>query len=161
MTVDFSEIRTLTLVVSLVVTNSMSVFFYLKNRNKIKEDRLSEKMFRLQDISFTCPYLEDERFINGWIRFKLEYDKCTITEYDYDNRINKKYLQYEKYCEMLFHFLYEAYSFYGNEKKLLSFMSFQYWVKIHQIWWKNPLQERSNLETYDADFCAMIDKWME
>ncbi len=160
MNIEWNEIRTLTLVISLILTNGISVFFYLKNKNNAKEDRLNEKFFRLQDIAFTSPYLEDGRFINGWIKFKYEYEKATNIEYDYDNIMNKKYLQYEKYCEMLFNFLYETHCFYQDEKKILNFVRFDHWIKIHNIWWKNPLQERSNQETYDEKFCDLIDKWM-
>ena len=69
---------------SLIVSNGVSIWLYLKNRKltehlyidskqkeKIKD--LHDKLFQIQKISIDHPYLEDKKFIDGWNDFKKRY----------------------------------------------------------------------------------------
>ncbi len=153
------EIRIIILALSLVISNGLTIFLYLKNRkNEIKND-IKEKLFKLQDVVINNPYLEDEKFISGWVEFRKKYHMENLI--NYESSINLKYLQYEQYCEMIFNFASEVYDETKCEEKLLSQIDFKSWCRTHKTWWSNPLVEYSNHDTYDQDFTKMIDNWLK
>ena len=147
------------LCLSLIISNSLSITLYLKNRkNDIKND-IKEKLFKLQDIAINKPYLEDRKFVTGWIKFGDKYRSSE--ELDYESEQVLKYLQYEQYCEMLFNFASEVYDETKCETKLLNQIDFKTWCRTHKTWWEKPLVEHSNHDTYDKEFTKIVDSWMK
>ncbi|GAA5104363.1 hypothetical protein GCM10023211_01870 [Orbus sasakiae] len=152
------NIRIIVLIISILLSNGFSLFFYLKNKRSSKEGKINDNLFKLQGIALEYPYLEDKRFISGWEYFREKYSKVNQIDFDAD----KKYLQYEQYCEMLFNFMSDSFYYYKQkETKLLKEIDFKSWAKKHQSWWHKPLVDNSNYETYEKSFSKMIDSWIE
>lgn len=138
--------------IGLIISNYMII----KVNKRTTRRELDNMLFNLQKISFENPYLEDEYFISGWDKFKDSYKSKQIqNENEYE-----KYLRYEIYCEMLFNFLEESYNFFENEEKMLNYVAFDYWVRTHKIWWKNPLEDNSNENIYNNKVQKLIKKWI-
>ena len=53
------------------------------------------------------------------------------------------------------------FKFYKTEKKLLNYVDFKSWLRIHAKCWQNPLQEHSNREVYGDKLCDMVDRWLK
>ncbi len=117
---------------------------------------IQKKLYDLQKLAFQYPYLEDTFFISNWKKFRSQYKKYIQKIPDKD-----KYLQYEYYCEMLFNFVAESLDFYKTESNMLKHIAFKEWVRPHQDWWEQPLEEHSNHDIYDPKMTTMIDRWMK
>ena len=124
------------------------------------ENSFNDRLFKIQDISFKYPFVEDTKFIDGWDNFVIEYRKKESIDYDND-KLTEKYLQYEQYCEMIFNLISDTYSYKKDEEKMLAFISFKAWARTHRNWWKNPLVKHSNQDNYDEEFTIIIDKWLK
>lgn len=147
------------LTLSLIVTNGLSVFFYRKNRKIDRENRINERLFKIQDLSMQFPFLESKTFIDGWGGFKKRYNSGSV---DYDNDETKKYLQYEQYCEMLFNFVADIYKLNNKKESALNdSIALKPWVRTHKTWWTNPLEDHSNHDVYDNSLCTIIDHWIK
>ena len=153
------EIRILILALSLILSNGLTIFLYLKGRKNSAKENIRDKLFKLQDIVIDKPYLEDFKFVSGWVEFKDKYQ--SEDSIDYDDKLHLKYLQYEQYCEMIFNFASETYGVYENERTVLEQVDFKSWCRVHKVWWNNPLAEHSNHDTYDKGFCQMVDSWLK
>ena len=161
MTIDWTiDLKSIILSLSIIISTGISIFFYLKNRTFGFENSLNDRLFKIQDISFKYPFVEDTKFIDGWDNFVIEYRKKESIDYDND-KLTEKYLQYEQYCEMIFNLISDTYSYKKNEDKMLAFISFKEWARTHKNWWKNPLVEHSNQDNYDKDFTIIIDTWIK
>ncbi len=155
------ESQTIAIVVATVfapvIPTVISIFFFLKNRKYESRKLIEERLFRIQQIAFEYPYVEDDNFISGWNQFVDEYRKGANIE---EKRL-WKYLQYEQYCEMIFNLLELALNFYKKEEELLQLIDFKSWIREHKEWWKNPLDEHSNYDTYDERVIQLVDKWIK
>lgn len=161
MTIDWTiDLKSIILSLSIIISTGISIFFYLKNRTFGFENSLNDRLFKIQDISFKYPFVEDTKFIDGWNNFVIEYRKKESIDYDND-KLTEKYLQYEQYCEMIFNLISDTYSYKKDEEKMLEFISFKAWARTHKNWWKNPLVEHSNQDNYDKDFTIIIDTWVK
>jgi hypothetical protein len=159
------DAKVVILTISLIVSNGISIWLYIKNKEatkklyldskvqeKIKD--LHDKLFQIQTISINNPYLEDKKFIEGWNNFKDKYHN------DYSNLIeeNKKnYLRYEQYCEMIFNLISNAYNINCLENEI----EFKAWSRSHKEWWKNPLEDHSNRDIYGNYLSDIIDTWIK
>ena len=161
MTIDWTiDLKSIILSLSIIISTGISIFFYLKNRTFGFENSLNDRLFKIQDISFKYPFVEDTKFIDGWDNFFIEYRKKESIDYDND-KLTEKYLQYEQYCEMIFNLISDTYSYKKDEEKMLAFISFKAWARTHRNWWKNPLVKHSNQDNYDEEFTIIIDKWLK
>ncbi len=151
------DAKTIILGTSLIVSNGLTIFLYLKNRKYMYEDKSSERLFRLQDISMKYPYLEDKKFSEGWIEFRSNYIKISPS----DESSSEKYFRYEQYCEMIFNYMAELHRHYKTEDELLKQVDLKSWARMHKSWWINPLDEHSNHDSYSKEFCKIIDDWMK
>lgn len=156
---DNYDFKTFILAASLIVSNGVTIFLYLKSKMHAVDEKIEEKLFKLQNIALNNPFLEDERFAKGWIKFKNEYNESNKDDYDYNS--NMKYLQYDQYCEMLFNFISEIHTHYPSEEKILNKIDFKSWIRVHSLWWKKPLLEHSNHDIYEKPFSSMIDSWLK
>ena len=138
-----------TLISPIIPTVLTIVFFIIKNRFE-KRKLIEERLFHIQQISFEYPYLEDEEFINTWDDFVNKSERINNKE---------KYLRYEQYCEMIFNLLELTYQYFGANK-INSLIDFKSWVRIHEKWWRNPLDRYSNRDTYSKKVIEMIDDWI-
>jgi hypothetical protein len=127
------------------------VFFIIKNRFE-KQRLMENRLFQIQQLAFKYPYLEDDDFIATWDEFVT--DKNTLTDNEKD-----KYLRYEQYCEMIFNLMELAYHYLGA-KKMNNFIDFKSWARTHKKWWKTPIDEYSNRDTYSKEVVKMIDEWI-
>jgi hypothetical protein len=152
------DIKIIILAVSMILSNGVTIFLYLKNRQVAFDNLLSERLFRIQDISFNNPFLEDDKFIDEWDSFCDTY-RNKITD-KYNDSETKKYLQYEQYCEMLFNLIAETYENTKSEKEILKKVAFKDWARVHSKWWKKPLDKLSNQDSYDMKTVNMIDRWV-
>ena len=153
------EIRIGILSLSLIISNGISIFLYLKNRSNMLDEKVTDKLFKLQDLAINKPFLEDQKFIQGRDAFRAEYD--TKNELDYDLKSNVRYLQYEQYCEMLFNFASDTFCSLKSEEALTKKIDFKSWCRTHKNWWNNPLVPHSNHDTYDKAFCDMVERWLK
>ncbi len=144
-------------ILSPIVPTVISVILFLKSRKYETRKLIEERLFKIQQFAFEYPYVEDDNFIRGWNAFVEEYRKGVNIE----KEKLLKYLQYEQYCEMIFNLLELALSFYKKEKKLLPLIDFKSWVRTHKEWWKNPLDEHSNYDTYNEDVIELVEKWIK
>lgn len=159
------DAKTLILASSLIISNGVSIWLYLKNKKlteqlyidskqkeKIKD--LHDKLFQIQTISINHPYLEDKKFIDGWNNFKKDYHN----KYNDLTKENKDlYLRYEQYCEMLFNLISNAYNINCLENEI----EFKSWARSHKEWWKSPLEEHSNRDIYGNSLSDIIDTWIK
>jgi hypothetical protein len=153
------DLKTIILAISLLFSTSLSIFFYHKNRAFGFENTINDRLFKIQDIAFHNPFLENKQFIDGWDDFVKKYRKNSKVNFE-DESI-KKYLQYEQYCEMIFNLISDAYVYTKNEEKLLKLIDYKGWARTHKRWWQNPLEEHSNHDTYDKELTKIIDEWMK
>lgn len=153
------DIKVFVLALSIVISNAVTIFLYLKNRKFTLDSIYSERLFKIQDISFNNPHLEDKNFIEGWDSFCKKHKAKEIA--DNEDSYAKKYLQYEQYCEMIFNLISDTYGSCKSEKKTLDKVAFKDWARIHEMWWNNPLDEHSNHDTYSKNVCDMVDGWMK
>jgi hypothetical protein len=154
------DLRTILIGLSIIISAGISIFFYLKNRAFGFENSLNDRLFKIQDIAFKYPFLEDKKFINGWDDFVKRYRENLIIDYDND-QLSVKYLQYEQYCEMIFNLIADTYSYTKDEQKLLELVDHKVWTRAHKNWWKNPLEEHSNQDQYGKKLTIMIDSWIK
>ena len=118
MTIDWTiDLKSIILSLSIIISTGISIFFYLKNRTFGFENSLNDRLFKIQDISFKYPFVEDTKFIDGWDNFVIEYRKKESIDYDND-KLTEKYLQYEQYCEMIFNLISDTYSYKKDEEKM-------------------------------------------
>lgn len=157
---DFSteEIRTLLLAASLILSNSLTIIIFLKNNKNSGQDKINEKLFKIQDISIKYPYLEDSKFASKWSDFKKSHDESS---YDVNDDEYEKYLRYEQYCEIIFNFIHGCLDFHGKEKKALSDIDLKSWAINHRAWWELPLEDNSNQNSYDQAFSKIINSWLK
>lgn len=153
------DLKTIILALSLLFSTLLSVFFYIKNRSYGFENSINERLFKIQDIAFNNPFLESKKFIDGWDEFTRNYRNNISV--DFEDSDVKKYLQYEQYCEMIFNLISDAYSYSKTENKLLELIDFKEWTRTHKSWWKNPLEEHSNHDTFDRNLTKIIDEWVK
>lgn len=153
------DMKTIILALSLIISTGFSIFFYLKNRSYGFENNLNDRLFQIQKLSFDNPFLEAEQFINKWDDFSKNYK--LNKDIDYDNIDNKKLLQYEQYCEMIFNLISDSYTYSKNEDKLLELIDFKSWSRTHKAWWNNPLEAHSNRDTYGNKLSDILDEWMK
>lgn len=159
------DAKTIILTISLIVSNGVSIWLYLKNKKlterlytdskqkeKIKD--LHDKLFQIQTISMNNPYLEDRKFIDGWNDFKQKYHNNYNDLTEDEKNI---YLRYEQYCEMIFNLISNAY----NIDCLDDEIEFKSWARIHKQWWKSPLENHSNRDIYGNDLSNIIDTWIK
>jgi len=144
-------------ILSPLIPTIISVIFFRINRKYEIRKLIEERLFKIQQIAFEYPYVEDDNFISGWNSFIERYKK--------GNKIEEKelwrYLQYEQYCEMIFNLLELTLDFYKEEKELLQFIDFKSWVRTHKEWWKNPIDEHSNYDTYSEKVIKLVEKWIK
>lgn len=158
MSIDLTlDLKTILLALSTILSVSISIFFYLKNRTFGFENSLNDRLFKIQDIAFKYPFLEDKKFISGWDDFVKKYRSQAETNYTED----EKYLQYEQYCEMVFNLIADTYSYTKDEEKMLKLIDHKVWARTHKNWWKNPLEEHSNQDQYDKELSNIIDHWVK
>lgn len=147
------DAKTIILALSLIASNGISIWLYLKNKRKEKIKDLHDKLFQIQTISINYPYLEDMKFITGWLSFKSDYHN----NYDMSQANKDSYLRYEQYCEMIFNLISNAYNIHSLDNEI----EFKAWAKSHKDWWKNPLEEHSNSDIYGEKLSKIIDSWVE
>lgn len=153
------DAKTILIGLSIIVSAVISIFFYIKNRALGFENSINDRLFKIQNIAFDNPFLENKQFIDGWDEFAKKYRKNS--KVNFEDELVKKYLQYEQYCEMVFNLVSDTYIYAKNEEKLLKLIDFKDWTRIHKNWWKNPLEEHSNHDTYNKKLTYIIDEWVK
>ncbi|TKB46861.1 hypothetical protein FCL40_16940 [Ferrimonas sediminicola] len=145
---------------AVLLTNCITVWIFKRNSKDGDKNRSNERLFKLQELSLSHPFLENQHFISGWNEFKEKYTS-NRSSIDFSCESNQRYFQYEQYCEMIFNLASSSFDAAGNEKKLLQNIDFKSWCRSHKCWWENPLDSHSNRDTYDGKFCDMVDGWMK
>ncbi len=153
------DLKVTVLAISIIVSNMVTIFLYLKNREFAFNTLMGERLFKIQDIAFNNPFLEDKKFIGGWDSFCNKYRENEIT--NYDNPETKRYLQYEQYCEMIFNLIYDNYDATKSEIKVKEKIAFKDWARVHKTWWKNPIDKFSNHDSYSKEMCEMVNRWVD
>jgi len=153
------DAKTILIGASIIISTGISIFFYVKNRAFGFENTINDRLFKIQDIAFQNPFLENKQFISGWDDFIKKYRNNS--QVDFNNEKIKQYLQYEQYCEMIFNLISDTYSYSKSETKMLDLIDFKNWVRVHKNWWKNPLEEHSNHDVYNKKLTEIIDNWIK
>jgi len=153
------DAKTILIGLSILLSTGTSIFFYSKNRAFGFENSINDRLFKIQDIAFKNPFLENKQFINGWNDFAKKYRQNS--KVNFDDEMVKKYLQYEQYCEMIFNLISDTYDYAKSEEKMLNLIDFKDWARTHKVWWINPLEEHSNHDTYNKKLTSIIDEWVK
>jgi len=141
-----------------VIATIITIIYY-KFRNDFETKQLIEdRLFKIQQLAFKYPYVEDYLFIKTWNDFVEKYRKEQLN--DEENNNLDKYLRYEQYCEMIFNLISFVFDFYKNENKVLQIIDFKSWARAHKDWWNNPIDKYSNKDTYDKKMVDIINKWI-
>ncbi len=143
-------------IASPIIPTIISVIFFIINRRYEARKLIEERLFKIQQIAFEYPYVEDDELINGWNQFVKEYNDGEKVDEDK----LWKYLQYDQYCEMIFNLLEIALEHFKKEETLLKFIDFKTWVITHKDWWLNPLDGHSNYEGYNKRTIKTVEKWI-
>ena len=144
-------------ILSPIIPTIISVIFFIKNRKYEIRKLIEDRLFKIQQLAFEYPYVEDEYFIKGWNEFVMQYRRGEVIE---EEKV-RKFLQYEQYCEMIFNLLELVVIFYKTEQKILQFIDFKSWVKTHREWWNKPLDNHSNYDTYNNKVIKLVVKWLK
>ena len=144
------------MLVSLLVTMGTTIFLQVKSNNNTQKEFLDKQLQEIQRLSFYDPFVENENYTNSWVLNKELYNRKELNNEDLNN-----FLKYDVYTEMIFNFLEMSFKFYKTEKKLLNYVDFKSWLRIHAKCWQNPLQEHSNREVYGDKLCDMVDRWLK
>lgn len=144
------------MLVSLLVTMGTTIFLQIKSNNNTQKEFLDKQLQEIQRLSFYDPFVENENYTNSWVLNKELYNRKELNNEDLNN-----FLKYDVYTEMIFNFLEMSFKFYKTEKKLLNYVDFKSWLRIHAKCWQNPLQEHSNREVYGDKLCDMVDRWLK
>lgn len=158
MCIDMSSTTTQNwiMLLSLIVTMGITVFLQVQSNKGTQKIFLDKQLQEIQRLSFDAPFVEDENYTKTWIANKEKYNKHELNEEDL-----KCFLKYDVYTEMIFNFLEMSFKFYKTEEKLLNYVDFKSWLRMHFQCWQNPLQEHSNREVYGDELCDMVDKWLK
>ena len=144
------------MLVSLLVTMGTTIFLQIKSNNNTQKEFLDKQLQEIQRLSFYDSFVENENYTNSWVLNKELYNRKELNNEDLNN-----FLKYDVYTEMIFNFLEMSFKFYKTEKKLLNYVDFKSWLRIHAKCWQNPLQEHSNREVYGDKLCDMVDRWLK
>jgi len=144
------------MLVSLLVTMGTTIFLQVKSNNNTQKEFLDKQLQEIQRLSFYDPFVENQNYTNSWVLNKELYNRKELNNEDLNN-----FLKYDVYTEMIFNFLEMSFKFYKTEKKLLNYVDFKSWLRIHAKCWQNPLQEHSNREVYGDKLCDMVDRWLK
>jgi len=146
---DYNAISTL---VSALISGLVAFLVCQWQVSKVKqsseEARLNEQLFNILKTQIEYPYLEHIQFANAWTREKA------MESLDHQ--------RYDSYCCMLFNFMWQIYELYdGDRSKIEGFFAVAEEVKIHKIWWQNPINPRDNIDGYDEKFRIYINSVIE
>ncbi|MCL2805049.1 MAG: hypothetical protein FWD26_03820 [Treponema sp.] len=126
------------------VTSAL-VTFFINNSNKKKD--LENQLDELLKIGIEYPYLESQNFTDSWT------SKHDITD--------EKFLRYELYATMVFNYLSRLSSHYKYDtKKIEKELAVKDWIRIHKKYWYDPTAPNENIDTYDAPFVEMVNKYL-
>jgi hypothetical protein len=119
----------------------------VKIENQKKEDQFVYDLNRIIQIGIEYPYLENKTFTEKWNEFRHTNDE--------------HYLRYDMYCNLIFNFLAQLYSYYNKDKqKVECFVDVKSWIRLHKYNWKNPVDENENIDGYDEDFRKFINSYI-
>lgn len=162
-----NSIQSFIMFISIIVTTATAFILHYLSKNERKDmyelskiekqkETLNSQLFELQRMALKYPFLEDEKFIETWDTLKDKYINNFLIDKDRD-----KVLQYEVYAEMIFNFFEMSLNVYKTEKELLEYVNFKSWLRNHSAWWKNPLEEHSNRDSYSLMTKSLIDDWLK
>jgi hypothetical protein len=146
---DFTAIFTLlAALISALVAFFVSKWEVSKMKRSSETARLNEQLFNILKIQIKYPFLEHAQFVNAWSSEKAK------------NELN--YQRYDSYCCMLFNFMWQIYELYnGDKNRIENFFAVAEEIRIHKIWWNDPLNPRDNIEGYNGDYRKYITSIIE
>ena len=129
----------------------------LKDQTKIlKEQRLSSELFDILKISLEYPYFEDRIFTEKW---NSQIHKIHNKEAE---TLEKDYLRYDIYCNLIFNYLSEISDFYSyNKNDIENFINIKDWIRIHKQCWENPREAFENTDSYSIEFRELITNYLK
>lgn len=140
-----------------VIATVITIIYQNLRSNFEKKQLIEDRLFKIQQLAFKYPYVEDDLFIKTWNDFVENYRRGQLIDDQKDNL--EKYLRYEQYCEMIFNLISFAFELYKEENKVLQIVDFKSWARSHRNWWNNPIDKYSNKDTYDEKIVEIINKW--
>ena len=127
--------------VSAVVSWIVAKVTIEQNDKSALENELSE----ILKIGIERPYLEQTSFTERW--------KPELQESD------DRYATYDLYATLVFNYLEKVCKFYGFKyERIQREIDMDSWVKIHRVYWNNPIQPHENILGYDVRFVELINK---
>ena len=112
-----------------------------RNDKSALECELSE----ILKIGIERPYLEQTQFTTSW--------KPELAESD------NRYATYDLYATLVFNYLEKVCKFYRfRYDRIQREIDMHSWVKNHETYWNNPIQNYENILGYDLRFVELIDK---
>ena len=148
------EIQNILITANLIATMGVTCWLQYKSKREDQKRFLDNQLAKLQELSFEYPFLEDEKFTKEWNNMKKSYNSKSC-----ENKCD--FLRYDVYTEMLFNFIAQSFIHFKTEEKLMQYIDFKTWVRMHATCWQNPLSDHSNRDTYGDKFCDMIDRWIK
>lgn len=130
--------------ISALTSALMTLWLTRTNKKKNIDDQLDA----ILKIAIQYPYLESEQFCCSW---RSDFDKS-----------DEKYLRYDVYCNLLFNFLSRVAEYYSYDRqKIENYITIKDWVRHHGLYWKNPISEYENVDSYDKKFVELINGYLK
>ena len=143
-TISMITTTLVSITVSAVVSIAISIFMERKEKEKL----LSNRLDTIIKIWIEHPYLENTQFTSKWTR-----DLCHSDE---------KLMRYEAYGTLVFNYLHDVACFYNYDvQKIEEYISIKAWVRIHETYWKNPLEKNGHSDEYGKKFVEFIDSYIK
>ena len=118
------------------------VVMYFSLRNKDRSE-LDAELSSILKIGIEHPNFEQTSFTNGWTPDRAKTDK--------------EYAAYDMYATLVFNFLERYFRFYKFKKEeCLSRLDSRNWIMTHKTYWKNPINDFENKDSYEKKFVNLV-----
>ena len=110
-----------------------------------KKDRgaLDAELSSILKIGIEHPNFEQESFTQGWTPERAKNEK--------------EYAAYDMYATLVFNFLEKYFRYYAFKKDVcLSSLDSRNWIMTHKVYWKNPINNFENKDSYDERFVELV-----
>jgi hypothetical protein len=118
-------------VVAAVFSSFVAIIMSIYTNRKKEKERFDLQLEKILSYSMEYPYLEQKIFTDTW-------DKSLIAK-------DEKYQRYERYCSIVFNFIYDVCLWKKYKKKdIENYVGIKFWLWKHEKYWKKPSLEGEN-----------------
>jgi len=133
--------------IATLIAGSVSTLVAMGIAKSNNTKRLEDSFDSILKIAVQYPFLENNNFTSLWDS-KVDQTK-------------EENLRYDVYCTLVFNFLERLCKHYSfNETKINDFVNMKDWIRTHENYWKYPLVKHENLDSYNQEFRALVEKYI-